>query len=119
MFLKSGVLEPNFSYTLVSFKWCHDACKFNLISRATVLNEQNFTSIRLKKYLEGIRAANAVLLATALGELGNKGNGMEEVWVVRCLGEGLEGIPEVVGGVSIPDGTDLGLGLMGTEELRE
>lgn len=49
------------------------------------------------------------------GELGRKGNGVEEVWLVRCLGEGLEGIPEVVGGVSIPDG----LGLMGTEELRE
>lgn len=46
------------------------------------------------------------------------GKGME-VWVLWCLGEGLEGIPEVVGGVSIPDGVDLGLGLTGMDELRE
>lgn len=41
------------------------------------------------------------------------------VWVLWCLGEGLEGIPEAVGGVSVPDGVDLGLGLMGMDELRE
>lgn len=46
------------------------------------------------------------------------GKGTEEL-VLRCLGEGLEGIAEVVGGVSIPDGVDLGLGLMGMDELRE
>lgn len=42
-----------------------------------------------------------------------------EVWVLGCLGEGLEDIPDVVGGVSVPDGVDLGLGLMGMDELRE
>lgn len=53
-----------------------------------------------------------------LGEPGGKGKGME-LWVLWCLGEGLEGIPEVEGGVSVPDGVDLGLGLMGMDELRE
>lgn len=62
--------------------------------------------------------ASAVRLATVLGEPGGKGKGME-LWVLLCLEEGLEGIPEVEGGVSVPDGVDLGLGLMGMDELRE
>lgn len=62
--------------------------------------------------------ASAVLLAIVVGEPGGKGKGIE-VWVLCCLGEGLEGVSEVVGEVSIPDGADLELGLIGMDELRE
>lgn len=62
--------------------------------------------------------ASAVLLAIVVGDPGGKGKGME-VWVLWCLGEGLEGVSKVVGDVTIPDGADLEFGLMGMEELRE